>query len=387
MSFYKDHVTQWTERYTRHLDRWVEDPLDNPARDCNAQVTPPVPPTPELPFETETKGGRKYVSRKEFLAKVRQAMAGGAQKKGPIYEWDLTAGSKYPCEKPIEVFSLVGRHKGQTKEIYDNYRTKVFDGDFAIGVINYYARCRKCAQCNTFREKEWIARTLLEVNKARSDGQRVWFVTLTCNYRQRRYIDAKSMGLCHIDSKNWYALNPAEKYHYRAKVMKEEISLYLKRVRKGVGKLHNPKIRFVAVTEPHKDYAVHAHLLILETRGGDKVTEDLLRKRWRGTGRGFCQANIVKDKRKATWYVAKYLGKELSTVQASVRFGKPSSRPNDQRGSVGKRAPSKTRKNLQFSLEKEKLPFFFLFWIILVQSSPEQPCVARKTGPPRRASF
>jgi hypothetical protein len=253
------------------------------------------------------------LDRRAFLAKVRKAIANGAEKHNSTIYWNLSAKSKHPCERPRELVTFTGYRR--PKHAHSGYGAA---GNGKIGFLTIFGRCRKCAACAAYKKGLWITRAIAEAEATRG---RIWFVTLTSGPEHRNYVDFQAKAKAFRDRKDFEKLDGQGKFKYRAQVMRGEVSAYLKRVRKGVGPERQPKIRFLCVTEPHKDFIAHAHLLVYERDEGE-VTERLLRHRWRP--RGICEAKLARTNKETIAYVAKYLGKDLSgTIHASQRFGQP----------------------------------------------------------------
>lgn len=261
------------------------------------------------------------LDRRVFLAKVRYAMKGGAVLNGPIIKWSLSAKSKYPCISPRQILTyhcMAKSGMASFVNINEVHKTQKYTFDHVypnpVGVLHHLARCRKCEPCCQQRRYSWIQRTIVEADKC----HRLWFVTLTSNPTHRQFIDRKAQYAAHRDRKIFARLKPEDQFLYRARSLRGEAALYLKRVRKGVGRKHNPKFRFLCVIEPHVDFNAHAHLLIFENEG--KVFEKLLRQRW--SKQGFAQAKLVHNNRSAIRYVSKYITKDFSgTIHASLKFG------------------------------------------------------------------
>lgn len=252
--------------------------------------------------------------RRQFLAKARQAMNNGAVQINSTLIWNLSANSKYPCLEPVLVNSFRGMADSQPIWVINPKITK------PIGFLDVYGRCRKCAHCRTQNRLQWISRIFVEYEKA---GGRTWFVTLTSAQAHRQYVDHMATQIAFNKKHEIFSrLDADEKFKFRADAWRREISLYMKRLRKGVGGKAKPKIRFFCVFEAHKTGHVHAHLLIFEVDKINVLSERLIRSRWRP--RGICEGKLVKNGKQAVAYVSKYIAKDLGVrPQNSLRFGRP----------------------------------------------------------------
>lgn len=153
--------------------------------------------------------------------------------------------------------------------------------------------CRKCEGCLIHRRNLWAARATDEIRVA----SRTWFVTLTVapvhRFRlgviaERRWLRPGGEGL--------NDLTPDELFRLQCRILSEELTLSLKRMRK------KSKFRFLAVFERHKDGFPHLHLLIHER--GQRITKSAIQAEWRI---GFSQCKLLDDAPGAAFYVAKYL--------------------------------------------------------------------------------
>ena len=259
----------------------------------NAQVTPLGSPAADS----------KWIEWRRFMGLARRAIAAGASRKGPVIHWNLSRNSGKPCSRPLE---LKAWRSARKSAVYDERKPETPQGMLVI-----YGRCRACPNCLQYRRRLWISRTLAETKACPG---RVWFVTLTSSPEHREFIDREARKLAFKAREN-YERDP---FRWRARAWRRELSLYLKRVRRGVGPLHRPRIRFLAVVEPHKDEAAHAHILLFEHSPSSPLSERLLRARWHP--RGHSAAKLCDSK--AANYVSKYLAKDpRASVQASLRFG------------------------------------------------------------------
>lgn len=275
----------------------------------NAQVTPI--PMGHLDGRARTRADRVW-SKARFLALVRRLTAEGAPSDGRTFHWSLSGRSKWPCIDPQFVYTATAGQYDQTGPLQNA-------GPRGIGSVHIFGRCRKCEMCAKFKRNSWIARTIVE---AKATPGRMWFTTLNSDPAHRAYIDQLATIEAGREKKLFVGLTEAEKFPYRAIILKREVVLYNKRLRKGYGPKGRCRFRFLCIVEPHKDDHAHAHILFHETSGAP-LTERLFRARWRG--RGMARANLVQGADRVAQYVSKYITKDFGgTVHASIRYGESS---------------------------------------------------------------
>lgn len=173
------------------------------------------------------------------------------------------------------------------------------------------SRCRKCDACLRHRRRLWSARASDELKAA----HRTWFATLTVNPHNR------FLSMLHASSTaeaaghgGWNEMTAQNQFRYLVKNINLDVDRYLKRVRK------HGSLRYLLVSEAHKDGFPHFHALIHEA--GVQLTKRVLESNWR---LGYSQFRLVDsaDPRSA-FYVCKYLSKDAQTrVRASRQYGRP----------------------------------------------------------------
>lgn len=233
--------------------------------------------------------------------------------------WNLAGG----CQQPVN-FVLTGRPFawGGTDEWGDyhwvdpnsvNARSEPHGGQLAYDAplfVDMSTRCRKCDWCLKQRASLWSLRARAEIHAS----SRTWFGTLTLRPEEHFRVTciAESHALKRGTAFN--EMSPSERFRARNAVISQELTKWLKRVRKE----SESRMRYCLVAEPHKSGLPHYHALIHERWLGGQVTERQLRRQWK---LGHSKFNLV-DNAKASWYVAKYLAKSSDArVRASVRYG------------------------------------------------------------------
>lgn len=173
-------------------------------------------------------------------------------------------------------------------------------------------RCRKCLPCLKHRAKVWATRGQLELVAA----DRSWFGTMTVSPENRFIARLKADAYNASRGVRWTSLSDAEQFKEIARVLRRDLQLFLKRVRKQSG----ARIRYLVTTEAHKDGFPHLHMLLHEYDG--RVTKRCLEQQWQ---LGLSHWRLVNGlDHRVPWYVAKYLTKSiLAKPVASLRYGRP----------------------------------------------------------------
>lgn len=206
------------------------------------------------------------------------------------------------CDSPVEFF-----YRGHP----DAMRVGLGLEPDQRAVATVYGRCRRCAACLRARGRLWTARACSETAVA----QRTWFGTLTVAPDHRTRLSyAADLAASRARCEPWSALSTPEQFRYLVDAASADLTLYLKRVRKN----SKARLRYLLVSEAHKDGFPHFHVLIHEQEG--HVTYRQLSDGWR---LGFSQFKLVPaGDVKAAFYVCKYLSKSaLTRVRASHRYG------------------------------------------------------------------
>lgn len=160
--------------------------------------------------------------------------------------------------------------------------------DKAVSIF-YYSRCRKCPDCLRARRRQWMRRISLRLAQAR----RTWFVTFTLGPSARAIV------------------------RVHKKELGKEVTRYLKRLRKKLGK--RATFKYVVAFELHKDGTPHVHLLIHEM--DNAITRREIEAPWYWGRVKNAKLVIVSERMKALRYVAKYLLKSSDgRVRASLHY-------------------------------------------------------------------
>lgn len=247
---------------------------------------------------------------RDVRALAIRALGQGAQVNGPgVIRWDVAPHCLQPRFHAIEGRSAGwGRDPNQLNAKPD--LSYVGDGmDDPFCVVEMQLRCRRCANCLKARSLEWSYRAKNEIHAA----SRTWFGTMTLRPGEHFLSSCRAEKKLRVGTR-WADLSPDEQFKARHAEISNDITRWLKRVRKQSG----AKLRYVLVAEAHKTGLPHYHILVHEQMSGPPVTERTLRRQWL---LGHSKFELVENSG-AAWYVAKYLAKAaLARVRASRAYG------------------------------------------------------------------
>lgn len=221
------------------------------------------------------------------------------------FEWDVRSY----CEKP---FNRTLHARGYPVAM-QKYKSSVNPGTLTLHMQGL--PCRKCAKCRYIKSAFWADRIIRE--NAMTD--RNWFVTLTLSPEEHHRVFMEEIA--YRNSRGWRDDDfdkPDAEWRLRCDGVSKLLTKYLKRVRKPLAGEDHIGLRYVAVTEPHKNGLPHLHLIMHERAG--KLTYRRICDRW--DRHGLSDASLVRDPVKSGHYVAKYLTKQLtSRIRASQHYG------------------------------------------------------------------
>lgn len=258
---------------------------------------------------------------------IERALAGGARRVSEhVYEWDVSGGCRNTRHVDLASTGMKGR------------------------VTMLFACRTQCEACLGARKRLWSARALTEARRS----HRTWQITLTARpdelYRAQCIAmrETHRFGL-HPVSKTeivrWADLTPGDQFGHKVRVLGEDVTRWLKRVRKRcveewvlAGATHEElhgSFRYLLVVEAHKSGEPHWHLLLHETSPDRPIRYDWLnlpprrpsmREWWMPSqvdarwALGF--SNFKLKPADEVTYVTKYLTKSLlARVRASKRYG------------------------------------------------------------------
>lgn len=210
---------------------------------------------------------------------------------------DLTGSGELRCLRPPEAWLA-----GHPDKLLVHHG---IEPDAKTGIF-LDVRCRKCEACLRHRGRLWTARAITETTMS----TRTWFGTLTLSPDRQTW--ARYAALSRLSARGVASPTTDEIFAYSVAVIGEEITKFLKRVRKTA------PLRYLLVTEAHRSGLPHFHALIHEYQGN--VTKRVLDKQW---NYGFSQWRLLdNDNPQACGYACKYLAKSaLTRVRASARYG------------------------------------------------------------------
>ena len=243
-----------------------------------------------------------YTAPDRFDQIVWRAMASGARKTSPItWEWDASGG----CEAPV--YRLL---KSRRTDLHG--KVEAVEGQYPQRYLDMHVPCRRCPRCLRRKAAHWRLRAIEELRIADENGWRSWRVTLTLNPHARAIAIMRARGK--VTREEWNSFSQEERTAKLANAFQPEITKYLKRVRAESGSA----LRYLSVTEPHKDGIPHWHLLVHEA-GDIPVRHVTLSRQW---AHGYSNCKLVDSAGLAAAYPAKYITKTPnSRVRASVGYG------------------------------------------------------------------
>lgn len=254
---------------------------------------------------------RKVQHLDRWKGSVSRALDAGATKTTALsLSWDASGkeGSRTKCRSPVFV-----EHNGMeaAKVFHDRAFTS---SDRPTYRLEIDARCRKCEGCLRARAAYWR----LAANAEIAAAARTWFGTLTMAPDIRFLVLSRARHRLAAQGIDYDALGAGEAFSELVREWNPSITRYLKRVRKEA----NAPLRYLLVSEAHKDGMPHWHLLVHEPSAERPVRHRTLTEQWKG---GFSKFNLVaQGENYPAGYVAKYLSKEARTrVRASLQYGSP----------------------------------------------------------------
>lgn len=251
-----------------------------------------------------------------LAALANRAMEHGATRVegANAFEWDVGAYCLQPINRSLHAR---GYQKGEMR------KSKWAHKPGSLSVHLTGLPCRKCTRCLYVRASMWRDRIFDEIHRY----ERTWFVTLTLNpaWQQKVFMDEMKIR----NSSGWLDTDfdqQGSEWALRSSGASKLVTNWLKRVRKPQKGEEAVGLRYVAVTERHKTGLPHLHLLMHEVSGN--LTYRRICDRWT---HGFADASLVRDPKKAGWYVAKYVTKDsLTRMRSSQHYGKlPNNRASE----------------------------------------------------------
>lgn len=205
------------------------------------------------------------------------------------------------CDAPV-VVSILARRRVKRSAV----GVALHQGQPAMELVAYHP-CRQCGKCRLIRKWQWEMRMKYET----TISERTWFVTLTLSAKARADMNRQVAIRANNDR---VLLRERERWQYQDEVMYDWVRDYLKRCRYHFEAWGGARLRFVSVSEAHKDGTPHMHLL-MHTKAN--ITYRLLRRaKW---GHGFVDARLADAE--TSEYLTKYLTKQAGRVRASQWYG------------------------------------------------------------------
>lgn len=246
---------------------------------------------------------------RDVLPLQRHALDRGASAERPGYvRWDVS-GSCQASRTMQSHASTYSRSDGVAAAL---------QGDLMVPVtLDMEVPCRRCPNCLRFRARAWALRAQAEINGA----VRTWFATLTLRPEAHYLMLLRAKHRLSARGVDFEVLSSDEQFAERHASVSEELTLWVKRLRKN----SQSPLRLLLVAEAHKTGLPHYHGLIHEQDPDKPIKHALLAASW---PHGFTKFKLVapdEGARKTAWYVCKYLTKDQrARVRASLGYGKGS---------------------------------------------------------------
>jgi len=283
----------------------------------------------------------------DTLRIAKRAIEVGAPCKRPhAYRMDVDYSGNCSSSVPIAITGrdrpFPGREGRIVHYAWDNYhqarrlkyRRKRRASTARAFFLNLEVRCRRCDNCMRARARRFRERALSEIVASR----RSWYGTLTFRSSERYKIQCAA----YRQSPNFDQLDEKARFACLHRAASHEVTKWLKRVREQ----SKAQIRYLLVSEAHKDGFPHFHFLMHEGVDSTPLLYKHVAKQWKA---GFSKVNLVvsststvDDKGRCAWYVTKYLTKYAAArVRCSVRYGKYALKPEEGSPSVVEKALEK----------------------------------------------
>lgn len=173
--------------------------------------------------------------------------------------------------------------------------------------ITIHVPCRVCTTCLRGRARLWRQRATNETVAA----PRSWFGTITLHPEAHSLMKARACQALSLRGETFEALPAERQLEARHSQCGQELTRYLKRVRKECG-----AFRYLLVLEAHRTGLPHYHVLLHEREEG-QVKHAVIKSQWR---LGFTRWKLAEASSSA--YVCKYLTKSSEArVRASTLYG------------------------------------------------------------------
>ena len=246
---------------------------------------------------------------RDVLPLARHALDRGASsvRTGHVH-WDVSGRCQSPRSQE--------RHAAE-RSLADGHATALGQRQMLPITVTMEVPCRKCPARLRYRARLWALRAQAEITAA----PRTWFATITLSPDAHYTMLMRARRRLALGGTTFENLSPLEQFAERHREISQELTLWLKRIRKNSG----APLRLLLVAEAHKSGLPHYHGLIHEQDAERQVKHALLAASW---PHGFTKFKLVPSDeagRKTAWYVCKYLTKDQrARVRASLNYGEAS---------------------------------------------------------------
>lgn len=279
------------------------------------------------------------------LRLFHKALVSGDRVSVTCAEVDYSAG----CHNPVTVEYVGRRERFMVKRHVVAPQWNDPSTWESVSVI-LHCKCRLCDACLKKRRIHWYHRARFETSIA----PRTWFGTMTYNPSSILARQIESERAARRKGVDYGTLSDVEKFKRLVAVCGEDVTLYLKRLRKAA----SGPIRYLTVSEQHESGLPHWHILIHEQSAERAVTHRLLKRCWvdaqkRGGGDlGFTAFKLVNHGDNVAGYVAKYISKDAAArVRASGSYGEQSASSVSIPGGRRESATGGRRENMSLGMQ------------------------------------
>lgn len=239
-------------------------------------------------------------------------------------EWDI-AGS---CDDP-RLVSVCGRPEPKQKSRYQwkfdplyaakrlklhieqSKDARIMTSETLPIFVDLHTKCRKCETCMKEKRGKWVARMRREILAS----ERTWMATMTIKPEKHYEYRLQCIERLRKLGTNFDSLSDAEQHKELVRTIGADITKYFKLLRTCT----KATIRYVLVAERHKSGLPHFHALIHDCDPNRLIKKAELERYWR---HGFTKFKLVENADKASFYVTKYIAKDLATrIRSSIKYG------------------------------------------------------------------
>lgn len=201
-------------------------------------------------------------------------------------------------------------------------------------VAKRLVRCRKCGPCRRVRRNRWAYAAMHQAEVSEALGHRTWFGTLTLSPESQEIMRDRARSASSVPNAEWWD-DPKcdEAFSLVRDQLVSECRRYWARLRKS-----GHRFKYLLVFERHKSGMPHMHFLLHEQNG--PIRKSVLEAQWPW---GFSKPILcgggskrTLTPKRAAFYVAKYLDKDIQARQIASHGYRPCKRACRHRPLAGR---------------------------------------------------